>query len=195
MYTFQYTIRLGILNRDWLCLIPYDSHRYLKWSVNSLPLSYIKWRHHGYLHNQVLFTNLAIRSKVLLKISSAINSSLPLTVCQCNHSTTGNSARLNQLEVGLIMVRAIKSIYKLSLPLRVYGPMRSTHKHSHGIVLTVFGGRCTYFCDHLVLTWKDLHDFVSDQIVAHIPFQYIAAFIIPQDVCVQGAVVGSDDTT
>ncbi len=115
-------------------VIPSDSHRYLKCSLNSLPLSYIKQRHRGYLHNQVLLANLAICYEVLSKISSAINSSLPLTVCQCSCSTTGNSAISNQLEVGSIMVRATKSICELSLPLRVYGPMRSTHKHSQGIV-------------------------------------------------------------
>ncbi len=128
-----------------LCLIPYDSHRYSKCSLNSLPLSYIKWRHRGYLHNQVLFTNLAIRSEVLSNILSAINSSLPLTVCRRSCLNTGNSAILNQLEAGSIMVRAIKSICKLSLPLRMYGPMRSTHKHPQGFVMTVFGGRCPYF--------------------------------------------------
>ncbi len=115
-------------------LIPYDSHRYSKCSINSLPLLYIKWWQRGYLHNQVLFTNLAIPSEVLSKISSAINSSLPLTVCQCSHSTTGSSAISNQLKAGSIMVRAIKSICKLSLPLRVHGPMKSTHKHSQEIV-------------------------------------------------------------
>ncbi len=51
------------------------------------------------------FTNLAIRSEVLSKISSAINRPLPLTVCQRSRLTTGNSAILNQLEVGSIMVR------------------------------------------------------------------------------------------
>ncbi len=117
-------------------------------------------------------------SEVLSKISSAINSSLPLTVCQRSHSTMGNSAILNQLDEGLIMVRAIKSICKLSLPLRVYGPIRSTHKHSHGFVMTVLGGRCPYLRDRLLLTWHDLRDFVSDRMVVRIPFQYIAAFII-----------------
>ncbi len=117
-----------------LHMILYDSHRYSNWSLNSLLLSYVKWWHRGYLHNQVLFTNLAIHSEVLSKISWAINSSLSLTVCQCSCSTTGNSAISNQPEAGLIMVRAIKSICELSLPLRVYGPMRSTHKHSQGIV-------------------------------------------------------------
>ncbi len=161
-----------------LRMIPYDWHRYLKCSLNSLLLSYIKWQYHGYLHNQVLFTNLAIHSEILSKISSSINSSFPLTVCQHSCSTMGNSAISNQLEVGLIMVRAIKSICKLSLPLRVYGPMRSTHKHSYGFAMTVLGGRCPYLHDCLLFVWHDLHDFVSARMVVCIPFQYIAAFII-----------------
>ncbi len=142
-----------------LRVIPDDSHRYSKCSLNSLTLSYIKSQHCGYLHNQDLFTNLAIRSEVLSKISSAINSSLPLTICQPSHSTTGNSAILNQHEAGSIMIRAIKSICKLSLPLRVYGPIKLTHKHSHGFFMTVLDGRCPYLCDHLLLSWHDLHDF------------------------------------
>jgi hypothetical protein len=125
-----------------------------------------------------MFTSLTTHSEVLSKISSAINSSLPLTVCQCSCSTKGSSAISNQLEARLIMVRAIKSICKLSLPLRVYGPMRSTHKHSQGFVMTVFGGKCPYLRDRLLLIWQDLQDFVSDRMVVRIPFQYIAAFIV-----------------
>jgi hypothetical protein len=121
---------------------------------------------------------LVIRSEVLSKISSAYNSSLPLTVCQRSFSTRGSSAISNQLEAGSIMVRAIKSICKLSLPLRVYGPMRSTHKHSQGFFMTVFGGSCPYLRDPLLLIWQDLQDFVSDRMVVGIPFQYIAAFIL-----------------
>ncbi len=76
------------------------------------------------------------------------------------------------------MVRAIKSICELSLPLRVYGSMRSMHNYSQGFVMTVFGGRCPYFCDRLLLIWQDLQDFVSDHMVVRIPFQYIAVFIV-----------------
>jgi hypothetical protein len=77
------------------------------------------------------------------------------------------------------MVRAIKSICELSLPLRVYGPMRSTHEHSQGFAMSVFGGRCPYLLDHLLFILQDLQDFVSDQmVVVHIPFHYIAAFIV-----------------
>ncbi len=137
----------GFLTMVGLHVIPYDLHKYLKCSLNSLPLPYIKLQHHGYLLNQVLFTNLAIPFKVLSKILSVISSALPLIVCQRSCLTTGSSTISNQLEVGLIMVRAIKSICKLSLPLRVHGPMRSTHKHSQGFVITVLGGRCPYLRD------------------------------------------------
>jgi hypothetical protein len=160
-----------------LRIIPYDLHRYLKCSLNSLPLLYTELQHRGYLHNQVLFTNLAVCSEVLSKIPSAINSSLTLTVCQRSHLTTGSSAISNQLEAGSIMVRAIKLICELSLPLRVYGPMRSTHKHSQGFVMTVLGGRCPYLRGHLLLIWQDLH-VVSDLMVIRILFQYIEAFIV-----------------
>jgi hypothetical protein len=76
-----------------------------------------------------------------------------------------SSAISNRLEAGLIMVRAIKSICELSLHLRVYGLMSSTYKHYQGFVMTVFGGRCPYLSDRLLLTWQDLQDFVSDRMV------------------------------
>jgi hypothetical protein len=50
----------------------------------------------------------------------------------------GNSTTLNQLEAGLIMVRAMESIDKPSLPLSVYELTRSTHKASHGVLITIF---------------------------------------------------------
>jgi hypothetical protein len=71
------------------------------------------------------------------------------------------------------MVRAMKSICELSLPLRVYGPMRLTHKYSQGLVITVLGGRCPYLRFHLLFIWQDLQDFVIDWMVVRIPFQYI----------------------
>ncbi len=64
-----------------LRFIPYDLQRYSKCSLNSLLLLYIKCQYCGYLHNQVLFTNFAVQSELLSKISSAINSSLLLTFC------------------------------------------------------------------------------------------------------------------
>ena len=90
----------------------------------------------------------------------------------------GSSTTLNQLEAGLIMVRAMKSIDKQSLPLSVYGLTRLTHKAFHGVLITVLDGICPYFCVRFFFTWQVLHDFVMDRMVFLIPFQYIAAFIV-----------------
>jgi hypothetical protein len=119
-----------------------------------------------------------MQSKVLSKILSAVCSSLPMTICLCNWVITGSSTISNQLEAGSTMVRAINSICKLSLPLRVYGPMRPTYKHSHGLLMTVLGGRCPYLSFCLLLIWQVLQDLVIDRMVVHIPFQYISAFIV-----------------
>jgi hypothetical protein len=72
---------------------------------------------------------------------------------------TSSSAISTQLEARLVTVRAIKLICKLSLPLRVYGPMRLTHKHSQVLVMTVLCGRCQYLRSCLLLIWQDLQDF------------------------------------
>jgi hypothetical protein len=90
----------------------------------------------------------------------------------------GNSATLNQLEAGSIMVRAMKSIDKPSLPLSVYGSTRLTQRAAHGVLITILGGECPYFCVRFLFTWQVLHDFVLDRMVFLIPFQYIAAFIV-----------------
>jgi hypothetical protein len=119
-----------------------------------------------------------MQSKVLSKILLAVCNSLPLTVCLRNWVFRGSSAISNQPEAGLIMVRAIKSICELSLPLRVYGLMRSTHIHSQGLLMMVLRGRCPYLRFHLLFVWQDLQDFVNDRMVVHIPFHYIAAFIV-----------------
>ena len=56
----------------------------------------------------------------------------------------GNSTISNQLVAGSIIVTHIKSICVLSLPLRVYGPMRSTHNASQGLVIASFVGSLPY---------------------------------------------------
>ncbi len=124
----------------------YESHNISKCNLNSDPLLYIKYWHLGYLHNQILLTNRLIRSDDLSKICSLIVLSSPLTILVINCMIVGISTTLNQLEAGLIMVRAMKSIDKPSLPLSVYGPTRSTHKASHGVLITILDGRCPYFC-------------------------------------------------
>jgi hypothetical protein len=57
-----------------------------------------------------LLTNRAIRSEVLSKNSSTIDNSLPSTVIVYNQRIKGNSTTSNQLVVGSIIVRAIKSM-------------------------------------------------------------------------------------
>jgi hypothetical protein len=54
--------------------------------------------------------------------------------------TVGSSTISNQLIAGVIVVRHMKSILDLLLPLRVYCPMRSAHNALPEIVMTSFGG-------------------------------------------------------
>ncbi len=161
-----------------LRFMPYESHNVSKCNLNSNPLLNVKYQHLGYLHNQILLTNWLIWSDDLSKICFLIVLSLPLTFLVINRMIVSNSTTSNQLEAGLIMVRAMKSIDELSLPLSVYGPTRLTHKASHGVLITILDGRCPYFCVHFLFTWQVLHDFVMDRIVFLIPAQYIAAFIV-----------------
>jgi hypothetical protein len=66
------------------------------------------------------------------------------------------------------MVRHMKSILEPSLLLRVYGPTRSTHNASQGVVMTSLGGIRPYFRLCLLFTWQDLQRFdVSPDGVAH----------------------------
>jgi hypothetical protein len=174
----QMAFACGFLIVVGLRFMPYESHNDSKCNLNSDPLLYIKYWHLRYLHNQILLTNQLIRSDDSSKICSSIVLSLPLTLLVINCMIVGNSTTSNQLEVGLIMVRAMKSIDELSLPLSVYGPTRSIHKASHGVLITILDGRCPYFCVHFLFTWQVLHDFVMDQLVFLIHFQYIAAFIV-----------------
>ncbi len=84
------------------------------------------------------------------------------------------------------MVRAMKSICKLSLPLRVYGLIRLTHKHSQELLMTILGGRSPYLSFCLLFVWQALQDIVIDQIVVHIPFQYIGAWTARRtDLCIR----------
>ncbi len=174
----QMAFACGFLIVVGLRFMPYELHNVSKCNLNSDPLLYIKYQHLGYLHNQTLLTNQLIWSDDLSKISSSIVLSLPLTFLVINCMIVGNSTTLNQLEVGLIMVGAMKSIDKPSLPLSVYRPTRLTQRASHGVLITILDGRCPYFCVLILFTWQVLHDFVMDQMVFLIPFQYIAAFIV-----------------
>jgi hypothetical protein len=69
--------------------------------------------------------------------------------------TTGSSTSSNQDDAGSIIVRHIKSISVPSFPLRVYGPMWSTHNTSQGFVMTSLVGTCPYLLECLLLIWQD----------------------------------------
>ena len=130
----------GFLTVVGLRFMPYESHRCSKCNLNSLPLSYVRVWHWRYLVlNQVSFTSLAILFELLSKMSLNFSSSLPFTIVIHSRLIRGTSTISNQLDGGSIMVRAIKLISELSLPLRVYGPIRSTHKHSKGCLWQILG--------------------------------------------------------
>jgi hypothetical protein len=61
----------GFLTPVGLRFIPHVSHLEQKWSLNSLPLLYIKYQQCGYLINQVIYTRLLICAELLSKVVSA----------------------------------------------------------------------------------------------------------------------------
>jgi hypothetical protein len=64
---------------------------------------------------------------------------LPLPILgTVNLLTSGSSNILNQLDAGSIMLMHMKLILVLSLPLRVYVFMRSTHNAHQGVIMTNF---------------------------------------------------------
>ena len=87
---------------------------------------------------------------------------------------TGSSTISNQLEAGSIIVRHMKSITVPSLPLIVYGPIRSTHSTSQGFVMVNLVGSFPYLCLCLLLTWHARQFLTYLWMVFHITFQYIA---------------------
>jgi hypothetical protein len=75
------------------------------------------------------------------------------------------------------MVRHMKSILEPSLPLRVWGPTRSTDYALQGVAVTSLGGTCPYLKLSLLFTWQDLQDLMYLRILVRIPFQYITDLI------------------
>ena len=113
---------------------------------------------YNYLLNQHVLTKLLIMIKDLSKYASLVFVLIfffELKFCTDpvgDNSNTGSSTISNQLLAESLMVRHIKSIYKPSLPLSVYGPIRSTHRHSQGVSTTSFGGSFPYFSFFFLLT-------------------------------------------
>ena len=88
---------------------------------------------------------------------------------------SGSSTISNQLEAGSIIVRHIKSISVPSLPLRVYSPIRSTHKASHGFEMTNL--LCREFPLLMLVSFVDLtcmtvFDMPSDGVSHTFPIHY-----------------------
>jgi hypothetical protein len=111
----------GFLIMVSLILILYDSHRYSKFSLNSLPFLYIniKYQHRGYRLNQILLTNCAMQLELSSKVSSTIIAYSPLATVVFSWRTNGSSTILNQLDAGSIILRDMKSMTVPSFPLRV----------------------------------------------------------------------------
>jgi hypothetical protein len=59
--------------------------------------------------------------------------------------TVSSVIMLNQLVAEPIMVRHMKLILVLSLPLKVYYLMRCTHNALRGVIMTSFDSTCPYF--------------------------------------------------
>ena len=75
---------------------------------------------------------------------------VPMGILSAGSCDIRNSTISKQLVAGLMIVMHIKSICDLFLPLRLYGPMRSTHNDSHGMEIASFVGSFSYLCCMLV---------------------------------------------
>jgi hypothetical protein len=133
----------------------------------------------GYLQNQVAYTNFAIIADDLSKYGSLSGVCLPfwpflsLAVLMSGRLSTGNLTISNQLVAGSIIVRHMKSIAVPSLPFMVYGPIKSTQRVCHGLVITCLGGNLPYCFCLLLLTLHFLQFLTYALTVRRIPFQYM----------------------
>ncbi len=90
--------------------------------------------------------------------------------------TVGSYILLNQLIAGSIMVRHMKLILVLSLPLRVYYVMKCTHNALQGVIMNSFDSIESYFgC--VSCFWQDLQvlTFLDGMCI---PFQYFMDFVV-----------------
>ena len=151
MHSLEYCIRLRILDTGWLTFQTVCFTEGLKVKLKFTLLSTI-YCLHGYLLNQVLFANVLTVADDLSKygcfcwicVSLPLRPFVPMGISS-TRCDIGNSTISNQLVAGSIIVTHIKSITVLSLPLRVYGPMRSTHSASQGLVMASFAGSFPYW--------------------------------------------------
>ncbi len=93
-----------------------------------------------------------------------------------NFVTVGNHIVSNQLIAGSIMVRHMILILVLSLLLRVYYLMRSTHNAVWGVIMNSFDSTISYFgC--VSCFWQDLQDLTLLGGMC-IPSQYFTDFLV-----------------
>ena len=158
--------------------MPYESHRASKWSLNSLPLSYIMCRQRGYLLNQVLLTKVLIMLEDLSKYASLV-----FIMYLCLNLTLRGRGKFHyrqfyNFEPARSGIRHMKSISVPSLPRSMYGLIKSTHTASQGVIVTIIVGSFPYFCERLLFTWHDLQFLTYDCTVERMCFQYIAALSV-----------------
>jgi hypothetical protein len=90
--------------------------------------------------------------------------------------TVGSYIVSNQLIAGSIMVRHMKLILVMSLPVRVYYLMRCTHNALQGVIINSFDSIESYFgC--VSCFWQDLQDLTLLDGMC-IPFQYFTDFVV-----------------
>jgi hypothetical protein len=90
--------------------------------------------------------------------------------------TVGSYIESNQLFAGSIMVKHMKLILVLSLPLRVYYLMRCTHNALWGVIMNIFDSTISYFgC--VSCFWHNLQDLTLLDGMC-IPFQYFTDFVV-----------------
>ncbi len=103
---------------------------------------------------------------------------LPLPVLgTVNDATVGSFIVSNRLVAGSIMVRRMKLILVLSLPLRVYYLVRCTYNALGGVIMTSFNIVHDYTFGFTSCFWKDLQDLMLLDGMC-IPFQYITDLIV-----------------
>jgi hypothetical protein len=165
----------GFLIVGGFCFMPYEWHNVSKCNLDSEPLPYIMYQHLGYLHNQILLTYWLMQSDELLMISLSIIFTFLWTILVSSFMTNCSSTISNQLEAGLILVRAMKSIAEPSLLFSAFGPTRVLHNAPHAVLITILDGKSLYLCVRLLFPWQILHDFVIPNGISH-PFPAYCSF-------------------
>ena len=105
---------------------------------NSLPISIMTFSGQGYQVSHVSSTSLSTTSAVLVLISLISNHPVPGSIIVTAHNLIG-------------FLFFCMSLYYL------YGPIKSTHRVSHGTCSACFSGRFLYFFLFLLHNWQVWH--------------------------------------